>query len=33
MDDHHVQAELKRVDFEAFPLLNSTFRWVRPHDP
>lgn len=33
MDGYRVQAELQRVDFDAFPLLNSTFRWMRPHDP
>ena len=33
MDGHHIEAVLRRVDFAAFPLLNSSFRWVRPHDP
>ena len=33
MDGHRIQAELRRVDPSAFPLLNSTFRWIRPHDP
>jgi hypothetical protein len=33
MDGHRIQAELQRVDPSAFPLLNSGFRWVRPHDP
>jgi uncharacterized membrane protein YphA (DoxX/SURF4 family) len=33
MDGHRIQAELRRVDLSAFPLLNSRFRWVRPHDP
>ena len=33
MDGHRIQAELRRVDLSAFPLLNSSFRWVRPHDP
>jgi hypothetical protein len=33
MDGHRIQAELRRVDLSAFPLLNSGFRWVRPHDP
>jgi hypothetical protein len=33
MDGHRIEADLRRVDFEAFPLVNSTFRWVRPHDP
>jgi hypothetical protein len=33
MDGHRIQAELQRVDESAFPLLNSRFRWIRPHDP
>ncbi|MGH9238704.1 MAG: hypothetical protein ACRD3G_11760 [Vicinamibacterales bacterium] len=33
MDGHRIQANLRRVDPSAFPLLNSGFRWVRPHDP
>jgi hypothetical protein len=33
MDGHRIEAELRRVDPSAFPLLNSNFRWVRPHDP
>jgi hypothetical protein len=33
MDGHRIQAELRLVDRWAFPLLNSGFRWVRPHDP
>jgi hypothetical protein len=33
MDGHRIRAEVRRVDPSAFPLLNSTFRWVRPHDP
>jgi hypothetical protein len=33
MDGRRIQAELQRVDPSAFPLLNSGFRWVRPHDP
>ena len=33
MDGHRIQANLQRVDPSAFPLLNSGFRWVRPHDP
>ena len=33
MDGHRIQADLRRVDPVAFPLLNSGFRWVRPHDP
>src|SRR5688572_18480033 len=30
MDGHRIQADLRRVDPSAFPLLNSGFRWVRP---
>ena len=33
MDGHRVVADLRLVDPSAFPLLNSAFRWVRPHDP
>ena len=33
MDGHRIQAELRLVDRSAFPLLNSGFRWVRPHEP
>jgi hypothetical protein len=33
MDGHRIEARLRRVEFDAFPLLNSTFRWVRPHSP
>jgi hypothetical protein len=33
MDGHRIQADLRRVHPSAFPLLNSTFRWIRPHDP
>jgi hypothetical protein len=32
MDGHRIAAQLHRVDFDAFPLLNSSFRWIRPHD-
>jgi hypothetical protein len=32
MDGYRIQAQLQRVDFDAFPLLHSSFRWVRPHD-
>lgn len=32
MDGRRVVAELRRVDESAFPLLNSGFRWIRPHD-
>jgi uncharacterized membrane protein YphA (DoxX/SURF4 family) len=32
MDGRRIEARLRRVDFEAFPLLHSTFRWIRPHD-
>jgi hypothetical protein len=33
MDGQRIEARLRRVEFEAFPLLNSTFRWMRTHDP
>jgi hypothetical protein len=33
MDGHRIRADLQRIDPAAFPLLNSGFRWVRPHDP
>ena len=33
MDGHRIEADVRRVDPSAFPLLNSSFRWVRPHDP
>jgi hypothetical protein len=33
MDGLSVEASLRRMDPSAFPLLNSSFRWVRPHDP
>ena len=33
MDGHRIQAELRLVDLSTLPLLNSGFRWVRPHDP
>ena len=33
MDSHRIGIELRRVDPSALPLLNSGFRWVRPHDP
>ena len=33
MDSHKVELRLRLVDFDTFRLLNSTFRWVRPHDP
>jgi hypothetical protein len=32
MDGHRIEAHLRRVDFDEFPLLNSSFRWIRPHD-
>ena len=32
MDGHRIEAQLRRVDFDAFPLLNSSFRWIRPHE-
>ena len=33
IDGRRIEAALRRVDPSAFPLLNSGFRWVRPHDP
>ena len=33
MDGFKVRAQLRLADFDTFRLLNSTFRWVRPHDP
>jgi len=33
MDGHRIEADLRRVDPSAFPLMNSSFRWIRPHDP
>ena len=33
IDGQRIDAALRRVDPSAFPLLNSGFRWVRPHDP
>jgi hypothetical protein len=33
MDGHKIEAQLRLVDPSAFPLLNSSFRWIRPHDP
>ena len=32
MDGHRIEAQLRRVEFDAFPLLNSSFRWIRPHE-
>jgi hypothetical protein len=32
IDGQRIDAALRRVDPSAFPLLNSGFRWVRPHD-
>lgn len=32
MDGQHIDARLRRLDFDTLPLLNSTFRWVRPHE-
>jgi len=32
MDGQRVRTELQRVEFDTYRLLNSTFRWVRPHD-
>jgi hypothetical protein len=33
MDGQRVEALLTLMDSSAFPLLNSSFRWIRPHDP
>jgi hypothetical protein len=33
MDGHRIEARLRLVDFDTFRLLNSHFRWVRPHEP
>jgi hypothetical protein len=33
MDGHRIDAQLRLMDPSAFPLLNSSFRWIRPHDP
>lgn len=33
MDGYNIDLQLKREEFDTFPLLNSTFRWVRPADP
>lgn len=32
MDGYRIEARLQRMPFDAFPLLNSPFRWVRPHE-
>jgi hypothetical protein len=31
MDNHRIHIQLQLADFDTFPLLNSTFRWVRPN--
>jgi hypothetical protein len=31
MDGLRIATELRRVEFDTFRLLNSRFRWVRPH--
>lgn len=33
MDGHRIDAQLRLMDPSSFPLLNSSFRWIRPHDP
>jgi hypothetical protein len=33
MDGHKIRTQLRLVEFDTFRLLNSPFRWVRPHDP
>jgi len=32
MDGHKIRTQLRLLDSDTFRLLNSTFRWVRPHD-
>jgi UPF0716 family protein affecting phage T7 exclusion len=32
MDGHRIRTELQLVNFDTFRVLNSRFRWVRPHD-
>jgi hypothetical protein len=32
MDGHDIELDLQRVEFDTLRLLNSPFRWVRPHD-
>lgn len=31
MDGHRIEAQLRQVPFDTLPLLNSSFRWIRPH--
>jgi hypothetical protein len=31
MDGHRIRAQLRLVSFDTLRLLNSSFRWVRPH--
>jgi len=33
MDNHRIHMKLQLAEFDTFPLLNSTFRWVRPNSP
>jgi hypothetical protein len=33
MDDHKIRMWLKLVELDSLPLLNSSFRWVRPSQP
>ena len=33
MDGQRIEAQLRLMESAAFPLLNSGFRWIRPHDP
>ena len=33
MDGHRIRLQLKLLELDTFRLLNSRFRWVRPHDP
>jgi len=32
MDGHRIEAQLRLAGFDEFPLLNSSFRWIRPHE-
>lgn len=33
MDGHRIHAQLRLENFDTFRLLNSPFRWIRPHEP
>jgi hypothetical protein len=32
MDGYRIRAQLRQVEFDTIRLLNSTFRWIRPHE-